>query len=83
MKTGSPFVSIRKPFDARAEGLVSEKSRGDWTPLELFIVGVRGWDARSRQCLEKLTFKRASGGSSRRADLVGLHPFLKGTQGLG
>jgi hypothetical protein len=20
------------------------KSRGDWTPLELFIAGVRGWD---------------------------------------
>jgi hypothetical protein len=69
----------------KALTLVSTKkrSRGDWTPLELFIVGVRGWDARSRQCLEKLTFKRASAGSSRLADLVGLHPFLKGTQGLG
>src|SRR5437868_7075322 len=62
---------------------MSPSCRGDWTPLELFIVGVRGWDARSRQCLEKLTFKRASAGSSRLADLVGLHPFLKGTQGLG
>jgi hypothetical protein len=39
---------IRKPFDVLAEGLLSEKSRGDWTPLELFIVGVRGWDAAVR-----------------------------------
>jgi hypothetical protein len=29
MKTGSPFVLMRKPFDARAEGLVSERSRDD------------------------------------------------------
>jgi hypothetical protein len=26
------------------EGLISEKGRGDWTPLELFLAGVRGWD---------------------------------------
>jgi hypothetical protein len=34
---------IRKPFDARAEGLVSENSRGDKTAIELFVDGVRGW----------------------------------------
>jgi hypothetical protein len=25
------------------EGLISEESRGDWTPLELFLAGIRGW----------------------------------------
>jgi hypothetical protein len=41
----------RKPFDLLAEGLPLEKSRGDWTPLELFIAGVGGWEARLRQRL--------------------------------
>jgi hypothetical protein len=33
-------LTMRKPFDVLAEGLISEKSRGDWTPLELFLAGV-------------------------------------------
>jgi site-specific DNA recombinase len=33
---------MRKPFDVLAEGLLSEKSRGDRTPLELFMPGIRG-----------------------------------------
>jgi hypothetical protein len=32
---------MRKPFDVLAEGLLSEKSRGDRTPLELFLAGIR------------------------------------------
>jgi hypothetical protein len=36
---------MRKPFDVLAEGLLSEKSRGDWTPLELFVAGVRSWES--------------------------------------
>jgi hypothetical protein len=39
---------MRKPFDVLAEGLVSEKSRGDKTPLELFVAGVRGWEGHLR-----------------------------------
>jgi hypothetical protein len=31
---------MRKPFDVLAEGFLSRESRGDWTPLELFIGGV-------------------------------------------
>jgi len=42
---------MRKPFDVLAEGLVSEKSRGDKTAIELFIAGIRGWEAGLRQCL--------------------------------
>jgi hypothetical protein len=34
---------MRKPFDVLAEGLVSKKSRGDKTAIELFVAGVRGW----------------------------------------
>jgi hypothetical protein len=36
---------MRKPFDVLTEGLVSETSGEDKTPIELFIAGVRGWDA--------------------------------------
>jgi hypothetical protein len=35
-----------------AEGLLSETSRGDWTPSELFVVGVRGWEAGLRRRME-------------------------------
>jgi hypothetical protein len=44
-------MSNKKPFDVLAEGLVSEKSRGDWTPLELFVTGVRCWEAGLRRIL--------------------------------
>ena len=30
-------------------GLLSEESRGDWTPLELFLDGVRGWETGLRR----------------------------------
>jgi hypothetical protein len=42
---------MRKPFDVLAEGLVSENSRGDWTPLELFLAQVKGLDATVRAIL--------------------------------
>jgi hypothetical protein len=41
----TPISVTRKPLNVLAEGLVSENSRGDWTPLELFLAGVRGWEA--------------------------------------
>jgi len=34
---------MRRPFNALAEGLVSENSRGNKTAIELFVAGVRGW----------------------------------------
>ena len=36
---------MKKPFDVLAEGLLSENSRGDKTAIELFVAGVRGWEA--------------------------------------
>ena len=36
-------ATIRKPFDALAEGLISKDSRGDRTAIELFAHGVRAW----------------------------------------
>jgi hypothetical protein len=30
---------------------LAEKNRGDWTPLELFVVGVQGWKAELRRRL--------------------------------
>jgi hypothetical protein len=33
--------AIRKPFGEYVEGLISETSRADRTPLELFIAGVK------------------------------------------
>ena len=41
----------RTPFDALAEGFVSENSRGDKTPLELFRAGVQGLPATIRAML--------------------------------
>ncbi|MBX3451324.1 MAG: hypothetical protein KF777_17280 [Planctomycetaceae bacterium] len=43
---------MRKPFDVLAEGLVSENSRGDKTPLELFLAGIATWDFYLRRRLE-------------------------------
>jgi hypothetical protein len=43
--------TTKKPFDVLAEGLVSKNSRGDWTPLELFLAGIQGLEAGKRQCL--------------------------------
>jgi hypothetical protein len=40
---------IRSPFDFLAEGLVSKNSRGGKTPLELFLAGVRDWEAGLRR----------------------------------
>src|SRR5271166_6389839 len=34
---------MRKLFDVLAEGLASEKSRGDRTAIELFLAGLRTW----------------------------------------
>jgi hypothetical protein len=39
---------MRKPFDVLAEGIVSEKSRDNKTPLELFLAGVRALALQSR-----------------------------------
>jgi hypothetical protein len=41
--------TTKKPFDVLAEGIVSEKSRGEWTRLELFLTGVKGWEAGLRR----------------------------------
>ena len=43
---------MRKPFDVLAEGLLSEKSRGDKTPLELFIAGIRDWETGLRRRMD-------------------------------
>ena len=43
---------MKKPFDVLAEGLISKNSRGDKTPLELFIAGVRGWEAELQRRLD-------------------------------
>jgi len=36
---------MRKPFDVLAEGLLSKESRDNKTAIELFLAGVRGWEA--------------------------------------
>jgi hypothetical protein len=37
------FTQLRKAFDVLAEGLLSENSRGDWIPIELFVQGIERW----------------------------------------
>ena len=49
---------MRKPFEVLAEGLLSEKSRGDKTRLELFIRGIQGWEAGLRRHFEDSKSKR-------------------------
>jgi hypothetical protein len=44
---------MRKPFDVLAEGLLSKESRGDKTPLELFLAGVQGWEVEVRRFLDR------------------------------
>jgi hypothetical protein len=39
------------PFGVIAEGLLSKNSRGDKTAIELFVAGVRGWEAGLRRFL--------------------------------
>jgi len=46
---------MRKPFDVLAKGLVSKKSRGDWTRLELFLAGVRGLPNALLQAAQAIT----------------------------
>jgi hypothetical protein len=48
---------MRKPLDILAEGLTSEKSRGDKTPLELFNAGVRDWEAGLRRLTDDHKWK--------------------------
>jgi hypothetical protein len=45
-------ASSKTPNDEKAAGLVSEKSRGDKTAIELFVTGIRGWEAELRRRLE-------------------------------
>jgi hypothetical protein len=44
---------MRKPFDVLAEGLISKTSGEDRTAIELFVAGVRGWEAAIRHRLEE------------------------------
>jgi hypothetical protein len=46
-----------KPFDVLAEGLISKKSRGDKTAIELFVAGVGVWEA----SLQRLAARLADG----------------------
>jgi hypothetical protein len=45
--------ATKKPFDVLAEGLVSENSRGDGTPLELFIAGVSNLEVEVRSLVNE------------------------------
>jgi hypothetical protein len=44
--------AMRKPFDVRVEGLSVSLSRGDKTAIELFIAGIRGWEAGLRRRMD-------------------------------
>jgi hypothetical protein len=36
-------IETKKPFDRLAEGRLPKDCRGNWTLLELFMAGIRGW----------------------------------------
>jgi hypothetical protein len=43
------------PFDILAERLASENSRGDWTPLELFLAAVEKFPGKMAMILATLS----------------------------
>jgi len=43
--------TMRKPFDVLAKGLLSKDSRGDWTPIELFLRGAASIEPHVRQLI--------------------------------
>lgn len=49
---------MRKPFDALAEGLLSQTSRGDRTPVELIVAGIQAWEPGIRALLTREIMKR-------------------------
>ena len=48
-QSSNPVASC---FRNQWRDLSLRNSRGDWTPLELFIAGVRGWEAGSRRFID-------------------------------
>ncbi len=46
-----PGLQAKKPFYLMADGLVSKKCRGDWTPIELFGEVVEAWTRTVQQLL--------------------------------
>jgi hypothetical protein len=47
-----PGCRAKKPCDLLAAGLSVSSSRGDKTPLELFLGGVASWDAIMRRRMD-------------------------------
>jgi hypothetical protein len=45
----TPIPATTKSFDDLVEGLGSENNRGDKTPLELFLEGIRYWNVELEQ----------------------------------
>ncbi len=43
--------TMRKPFDVLAEGLLSQESGGNRTPVELFLSGLTTWEPSLRMLL--------------------------------
>ena len=51
---------MRNPLNVLAKGLIAKKDRGDWTPLELFVAGIQGWEAGLRRQFENSNSKSGS-----------------------
>jgi hypothetical protein len=45
------LIPRKKPTARNDDGLLSENSRGDRTPLELFLAGIHGWEAWLRRII--------------------------------
>jgi hypothetical protein len=49
---GHGVTFSKRPVTAMRDVLSTKSNRGDWTPLERFIAGVRGWEAGLRRRLD-------------------------------
>ena len=58
----NPGRTKRKPVDALIEGLCSETSRRESTPIELFLAGVRVWEFGIRRSLSTKAVQEAECG---------------------
>jgi hypothetical protein len=46
------LVTRSHQYDRNVSAMPPQRNRGDWTPLELFIAGVAGWDTDLRRRLD-------------------------------
>ena len=53
MLWGKVIAAGGSQYDHNMNAMPLQRSRGDWTSLELFVAGVRGWEADLRRQMDE------------------------------